>query len=182
MLKKNKETLNSSKKSKPALKRKSNIKTNKQTHNAKMYKSFSPYINRKLPISSLKTGLSNITLELLYNRLINIGTEKRPTYVRFFDEQLEKILLNNLKSSKVLNPNNLNTPKQLIDKGTLSQLNINCIVLKHDKEECKRVKKYDYQEEMNYIVSHAKRNNFVKRLGETVKGNTLILFQLIHLF
>ena len=33
---------------------------------------------------------------------------------------------------------------------------------------------------MNYIVSHAKRNNFVKRLGETVKGNTLILFQLVE--
>ena len=72
------------------------------------------------------------------------------------------------------------TTKQLIDKGTLSQLNINCIVLKHDKEECKRVKKYDYQEEMNYIVSHAKRNNFIKKLGETVKGNTLILFQLVE--
>ena len=33
---------------------------------------------------------------------------------------------------------------------------------------------------MNYIVSHAKRNNFIKKLGETVKGNTLILFQLVE--
>ena len=54
------------------------------------------------------------------------------------------------------------------------------MVLKHSKEESKRVKKYTYAEELNYIVSHTKRNDFIKKLGETVKGNTLILFQLVE--
>jgi len=78
------------------------------------------------------------------------------------------------------NVHKVTSTRELIDKGTLSQLDINCVVLKHSKEESKRVKKYTYAEELNYIVSHKKRNDFIKKLGETVKGNTLILFQLVE--
>ena len=46
-----------------------------------------------------------------------------------------------------------------MDNKTLAKLNIDCIVLKHTDEECKRVRKYTYAEELNYIVSHKKRNN-----------------------
>ena len=61
----------------------------------------------------------------------------------------------------------------------LAKLNIDCIVLKHTEEECKRVRKYTYAEELNYIVSHKKRNRFIENLCKTIKGNTLVLFQLV---
>ena len=71
------------------------------------------------------------------------------------------------------------TTKELMDNKTLAKLNIDCIVLKHTEEECKRVRKYTYAEELNYIVSHKKRNRFLENLCKTIKGNTLVLFQLV---
>ena len=71
------------------------------------------------------------------------------------------------------------TTKELMDNKTLAKLNIDCIVLKHTDDECKRVRKYTYAEELNYIVSHIKRNKFIENLCKTIKGNTLVLFQLV---
>ena len=70
--------------------------------------------------------------------------------------------------------------KELIDRGTLAQLDIDCIVLKHTEEEAKRVRYYTYAEEINYLVSHPKRNKFIEKLCESIKGNTLLLFQLVE--
>ena len=74
----------------------------------------------------------------------------------------------------------ITTTKELMDSGTLAKLDIDCIVLKHTEEECKRVRKYTYAEELNYIVSHTKRNKFIEKLCKTIKGNTLVLFQLVE--
>ena len=73
----------------------------------------------------------------------------------------------------------ITTTKELMDNKTLAKINIDCIVLKHTEEECKRVRKYTYAEELNYIVSHTKRNAFIEKLCKTIKGNTLVLFQLV---
>ena len=70
--------------------------------------------------------------------------------------------------------------KELIDRGTLAKLEIDCIVLKHTEEECKRVRYYRYAEEINYLVSHPKRNKFIENLCKNIKGNTLLLFQLVE--
>ena len=70
--------------------------------------------------------------------------------------------------------------KELIDRGTLAKLEIDCVVLKHSEEECKRVKYYRYAEEINYLVSHPKRNKFIEKLCANIKGNTLLLFQLVE--
>tara|TARA_B100000900_G_scaffold1353_1_gene1193 strand:+ start:5881 stop:7332 length:1452 start_codon:yes stop_codon:yes gene_type:complete len=71
------------------------------------------------------------------------------------------------------------TTKELMDDETLAKLDIDCVVLKHTDEECKRIRKYTYAEELNYIVSHTKRNKFIENLCKTIKGNTLVLFQLV---
>ena len=70
--------------------------------------------------------------------------------------------------------------KELIARGTLAMLEIDCVVLKHTEEECKRVRKYTYAEEINYLVSHPKRNKFIENLCKNIKGNTLLLFQLVE--
>jgi len=71
------------------------------------------------------------------------------------------------------------TTKKLMDSKTLADLEINCVVLKHTEEESKRVRNYTYAEEINYIVSHPKRNAFIEKLCKSISGNTLCLFQLV---
>ena len=70
--------------------------------------------------------------------------------------------------------------KQLIDNKTLANLNIECIVLKHEEENCKLVKDYSYAEEIDYLVLQPDRNNFITRLCNNLKGNTLCLYQLVE--
>ena len=61
--------------------------------------------------------------------------------------------------------------KELIDKGHLSKLQIRVLLMKHDAQ------KFDtYEDELQYIIGHAKRNNFIKNLALDLKGNSLILF------
>ena len=60
---------------------------------------------------------------------------------------------------------------QLIDKGYLSTLKINVLLLQHDPQ------KFDtYNDELEAICLNEKRNNFIKNLVTDLEGNTLILF------
>tara|TARA_R100001443_G_scaffold105939_1_gene115146 strand:+ start:6758 stop:8227 length:1470 start_codon:yes stop_codon:yes gene_type:complete len=72
------------------------------------------------------------------------------------------------------------TTRSLIDKKQLADLKIQCIVLKYPKEDCIQVKNLKYQEEMDYIVSHEKRNKFIRNLVKKQTGNTLVLFQYVE--
>ncbi len=72
------------------------------------------------------------------------------------------------------------TTKKLIDSNHLSQLKINVLLLKYQKEICKQVSALDYEKEMKYIISDEKRNNFISNLALDQKGNTLILFQFVE--
>ena len=72
------------------------------------------------------------------------------------------------------------TTKELMDKDTLAELKIKCIVLKHSESDCKAVKDLKYSEELDYIVSHKTRNDFIRGLCDNLKGNTLCLYQLVE--
>lgn len=63
----------------------------------------------------------------------------------------------------------------LMKKGQLSKLKVNILLLKHGF-----VPFDDYQQEMDYIVSHPKRNNLIVNLAADLKGNTLILFNYVE--
>jgi len=64
---------------------------------------------------------------------------------------------------------------ELMQQGHLSQLNIRCLILKHSE------KKFDtYEDEIQYLISHEKRNDFIKNLALNLKGNTLILFSRVE--
>ena len=65
--------------------------------------------------------------------------------------------------------------KELMDKGTIANIDIDCIVLKHNKQ-----KKMTYQEEMDYLVMNDERNLFIVNLVKSLKGNTLVLFQYVE--
>jgi superfamily II DNA or RNA helicase len=65
--------------------------------------------------------------------------------------------------------------KDLIDKGHLSKLQIRVLLLKHNEQQFN-----DYEEEIQYIINHQKRNNFIKNLVNDLKGNTLVLFNRVE--
>ena len=65
--------------------------------------------------------------------------------------------------------------KQLMDEGTIADIDIHCIILKHKK--CHTM---SYQEEMDYLVSNEARNEFICNLVYSLSGNTLVLFQYVE--
>ena len=76
--------------------------------------------------------------------------------------------------------NKVTSTKKLMDKKQLSNLVVRCLILKHAEENCKMVASGKYQDEIDYLVSSKSRNNFIKNLSLKIKGNTLILFQLVE--
>lgn len=69
---------------------------------------------------------------------------------------------------------------ELIKQKLLSDFTIDCITLKYPDEDCKAVKGMRYQEEIDFLVSHPKRNKFITDLACKTKGNTLVLFQYVE--
>lgn len=76
--------------------------------------------------------------------------------------------------------NKLITTKELIDRKQVSAFNIKCLLLKYDKETAKAIRKFKYQEEIKYLVSNTKRNNFIKNLSLSLDKNTIILFNFVE--
>ena len=76
--------------------------------------------------------------------------------------------------------NKVISTKELIDKKTLADFSIKALVLTYPEAECKIVKDMNYQDEMDYIVSHSGRNNFIKDLTLRLNQNTLVLFQYVE--
>ena len=76
--------------------------------------------------------------------------------------------------------NKVTTTKKLMDKNQLSNLVVRCLILKHSEANAKMVSKGKYQDEIDYLVSSTPRNNFIRNLALKLKGNTLILFQLVE--
>jgi superfamily II DNA or RNA helicase len=72
------------------------------------------------------------------------------------------------------------TSKQLMKDGQLAKLKINCLMLNYGDEITNQTKKYSYQEEMDFLVSHEPRNRFIKNLALDQRGNTLLLFQYVE--
>jgi superfamily II DNA or RNA helicase len=76
--------------------------------------------------------------------------------------------------------------RELIDRGLISDIKIKCIVLKYSddirkdlhnrKDEDGKKIPFKYEDEMDYIVFSQSRNEFIRKLAITLKGNTLILF------
>lgn len=69
---------------------------------------------------------------------------------------------------------------ELMDRGDIAQLKVRCILLKYpDQERAHIAKLKDYQKEMDFICSHPRRNEFIKRFVLSLKGNTLVLFNYV---
>ena len=72
------------------------------------------------------------------------------------------------------------TTRELMDSGRVANLKINCLILKYDDVSRQIMKKKAYQDEMDYIVKHDRRNKFIRNLAVNCEGNTLVLFQYVE--
>jgi superfamily II DNA or RNA helicase len=72
------------------------------------------------------------------------------------------------------------TTEELIKRKQLAELKIKCLVLNYLEKESRIVSKYNYQEEIEYIIGYKPRIDFVKNLVLSLHGNTLILYQRVE--
>jgi superfamily II DNA or RNA helicase len=72
------------------------------------------------------------------------------------------------------------TTQKLIDTEVLANLNIRCIVLRHDMESSENVSRMDYRGEIDFLVSSTERNEFIVDMVSALKGNILVLYQLVE--
>lgn len=69
---------------------------------------------------------------------------------------------------------------ELIDQKHLANFKIKCLVLKYPEDERYLMRKAEYRDEIDWLVRHTKRNEFIKKLAVSLEGNTLILFQFVE--
>jgi superfamily II DNA or RNA helicase len=62
-----------------------------------------------------------------------------------------------------------------MQKGHVATLDINILLLKHPPNKFET-----FEDEVQYIINHEKRNKFIKNLALDLKGNTLILFSRVE--
>ena len=72
------------------------------------------------------------------------------------------------------------TTSELMEQNYVSSFLIKAIVLKYPDDVKKQIAKFNYQQEIDYLVRNEARNNFIKNLALSLKGNTLILFQFVE--
>lgn len=71
--------------------------------------------------------------------------------------------------------------KNLMNKGLLAKLGIDCILLKYKEEDKQLIKKQKYVDEIKWIVENEKRNQFIAELAVKTRGNTLVLFNYVEI-
>ena len=64
---------------------------------------------------------------------------------------------------------------ELMRQGHLSQLDIQCLVLKHPPQKFET-----YEDEIQYLISHEQRNKFINNLALDLKGNSLVLYSRVE--
>lgn len=71
------------------------------------------------------------------------------------------------------------TTRSLIDQGHIADIKIKCITLRYPEEVCKQLRGKTYQEEIDFLTNYEPRNEFIKNLALSLKGNKLVFFRLI---
>lgn len=116
---------------------------------------------------------------------VGILTKLRKCEYRYgFTGSLDGSQTNELVIQGLLGPvKRVATTAELIEQKHLADFQIKAIVLKYDAqikaEMRQQYKKMTYQDEVSFLISSEQRNRFIKNLALSLKGNTLLLFQLV---
>jgi len=105
--------------------------------------------------------------------LINIMTKLHHAKYRFgFTGTLDGTQTHKWVLEGLFGPSyNVTRTDELMRQGHLSQLDIQCLVLKHPPQTFET-----YNDEIEYLISHEQRNRFIRKLTLDLKGNSLVLF------
>jgi len=94
---------------------------------------------------------------------------------------LDGMLTNKMVIQGLLGPvYKVTTTNKLIEQGYLSSLSVKCVILKYSEAERKLARKFKYVDEVDFVLSHEKRNKFITNLTLSCKHNTLLLFNFIE--
>tara|TARA_X000001316_G_C922413_1_gene37750 strand:+ start:599 stop:2047 length:1449 start_codon:yes stop_codon:yes gene_type:complete len=66
--------------------------------------------------------------------------------------------------------------KELMERDQVSQMSIRLLQLNYNDEDRKKVKSMSYNDEVDFIVKHEKRNKLIAKMAGTLPGNTLVVF------
>jgi superfamily II DNA or RNA helicase len=72
------------------------------------------------------------------------------------------------------------TTAELQAKGYISDLKIKCIILQYPDGTKRATRKFDYDQEMDFLVRNDARNRFIRNLVVSLEGNTLVFFQFVE--
>ena len=88
--------------------------------------------------------------------------------------------INQLQLEGIMGPiHRVITTKKLMDSNRVVNLDIKCVLLNYDAQTRLVMNKCSYQDEIDFIVGHDKRNRFIANLALKQDGNTLVLFQYV---
>ena len=90
--------------------------------------------------------------------------------------QVHKLVLEGLFGSV----HQVTSTKELIDREVLAQLNIECLLLRHSSTKIQEIKRAKYVDEIAWLVTNDKRNEFICNLANNVRGNVLVLFNFVE--
>ena len=75
------------------------------------------------------------------------------------------------------------TTKELIERGIVTDININMVKLSRPKKEVEffhAICKNEYQREIDWLINSEERNNYILKLASELEGNTLMLFNRVE--
>lgn len=75
---------------------------------------------------------------------------------------------------------NVVSTKELMDRSLLTDLRIECIMLRYPEETRRTLSGLDYQREIEWLIGCEKRNEFIAHLASATRGNTLVLFNYVE--
>lgn len=77
---------------------------------------------------------------------------------------------------------NVISTKELMNRGDIAQLQINCMVMNHNISPImsRELIKSDNHKQLEYLALNEKRNKFIRKIVANERGNKLVLFQFVE--
>jgi superfamily II DNA or RNA helicase len=73
------------------------------------------------------------------------------------------------------------TTADLMASNQVATLKIKCLMFKYPEEVRKNITmRMSYMDEINFLISHDRRNKYIRNLALSCDGNTLVLFQMVE--
>ena len=66
--------------------------------------------------------------------------------------------------------------KELMERDQIAQMSVQIVHMEYPDEDKKLVRKMDYNDEVEFILRHEKRNTIIAKMASTLPGNTLVIF------